>query len=128
MKKENENNNCAICLDDCDSVVKLIPCKHLFHDSCLNSWMKYQFFCPLCRNKIEFINNTMSLNEYLSYVNRNKGILQNVYDNFMHLVHLFIDFHENYDGLEVGPYMVRDTIRSLSAAKNWFRELYLQHF
>lgn len=28
------------------------PCRHIFHTSCLESWMKYKLQCPTCRNPL----------------------------------------------------------------------------
>ncbi|KAH0539644.1 E3 ubiquitin-protein ligase AMFR-like isoform X1 [Cotesia glomerata] len=41
-------DNCAICWEKMDSARKL-PCSHLFHNSCLQSWLEQDTSCPTCR-------------------------------------------------------------------------------
>ncbi|KAG7275067.1 hypothetical protein CRUP_004833 [Coryphaenoides rupestris] len=48
------NDDCAICWDAMLTARKL-PCGHLFHNSCLRSWLEQDTSCPTCR---------MSLNIY----------------------------------------------------------------
>ncbi|XP_076863719.1 E3 ubiquitin-protein ligase AMFR [Brachyhypopomus gauderio] len=42
------NDDCAICWDSMTSARKL-PCGHLFHNSCLRSWLEQDTSCPTCR-------------------------------------------------------------------------------
>ena len=42
------NDDCAICWDSMQSARKL-PCGHLFHNSCLRSWLEQDTSCPTCR-------------------------------------------------------------------------------
>ncbi|NXS61074.1 AMFR ligase, partial [Brachypteracias leptosomus] len=42
------NDDCAICWDSMQSARKL-PCGHLFHNSCLRSWLEQDASCPTCR-------------------------------------------------------------------------------
>lgn len=42
------SDNCAICWEKMDSARKL-PCGHLFHNGCLQSWMEQEPSCPTCR-------------------------------------------------------------------------------
>ncbi|XP_035251783.1 E3 ubiquitin-protein ligase AMFR-like [Anguilla anguilla] len=41
-------DDCAICWDSMQSARKL-PCGHLFHNSCLRSWLEQDTSCPTCR-------------------------------------------------------------------------------
>ncbi|XP_067104991.1 E3 ubiquitin-protein ligase AMFR [Osmerus mordax] len=42
------NDDCAICWDAMQTARKL-PCGHLFHNSCLRSWLEQDTSCPTCR-------------------------------------------------------------------------------
>uniref|UniRef100_A0A3B4YBW0 Autocrine motility factor receptor a n=1 Tax=Seriola lalandi dorsalis TaxID=1841481 RepID=A0A3B4YBW0_SERLL len=42
------NDDCAICWDVMSTARKL-PCGHLFHSSCLRSWLEQDTSCPTCR-------------------------------------------------------------------------------
>lgn len=41
-------DNCAICWEKMENARKL-PCSHLFHASCLQSWLEQDTSCPTCR-------------------------------------------------------------------------------
>lgn len=45
---------CAICLDSLDKVATatLLPCGHLFHSECVDSWLQVKPKCPVCRRSI----------------------------------------------------------------------------
>ncbi|KAE8668906.1 coniferylaldehyde 5- hydroxylase [Hibiscus syriacus] len=43
---------CAICLEDYKDgeILKILPCQHDFHSSCVESWLtKWGTFCPVCK-------------------------------------------------------------------------------
>ncbi|XP_076652443.1 E3 ubiquitin-protein ligase AMFR [Halictus rubicundus] len=42
------SDNCAICWEKMEAARKL-PCCHLFHNSCLQSWLEQDTSCPTCR-------------------------------------------------------------------------------
>ncbi|XP_011142738.1 E3 ubiquitin-protein ligase AMFR isoform X2 [Harpegnathos saltator] len=44
----DNSDYCAICWEKMDSARKL-PCTHLFHNSCLQSWLEQDTSCPTCR-------------------------------------------------------------------------------
>uniref|UniRef100_A0A4D5R9Y2 E3 ubiquitin-protein ligase AMFR n=1 Tax=Scolopendra viridis TaxID=118503 RepID=A0A4D5R9Y2_SCOVI len=64
---ENNSDDCAICWDKMESARKL-PCGHLFHNSCLRSWLEQDTSCPTCRtslsghNEQEAISNAVNNN------------------------------------------------------------------
>lgn len=45
------SDDCAICWDKMESARKL-PCGHLFHNSCLRSWLEQDTSCPTCRKSL----------------------------------------------------------------------------
>lgn len=45
------NDDCAICRESMDTAKKL-PCGHLFHHSCLRSWLEQHHSCPTCRRSL----------------------------------------------------------------------------
>ena len=49
-----EECDCSICLSTIgkNETVYDIPCSHIFHKHCLNTWIKRKNTCPLCRQKI----------------------------------------------------------------------------
>lgn len=49
---EKNVDDCAICWDEMDSARKL-PCGHLFHNSCLFSWLEQDISCPICRSSLK---------------------------------------------------------------------------
>lgn len=48
---KRNNDDCAICWDHLDCARKL-PCGHLFHNSCLRSWLEQDTSCPTCRKAL----------------------------------------------------------------------------
>ncbi|KAK7913663.1 hypothetical protein WMY93_013874 [Mugilogobius chulae] len=45
------DDDCAICWDTMITARKL-PCGHLFHNSCLRSWLEQDTSCPTCRKSL----------------------------------------------------------------------------
>ncbi|XP_061449783.1 E3 ubiquitin-protein ligase AMFR [Rhineura floridana] len=50
------NDDCAICWDSMQAARKL-PCGHLFHNSCLRSWLEQDTSCPTCRMSLNITDN-----------------------------------------------------------------------
>ncbi|KAJ3382293.1 hypothetical protein HDU92_004861 [Lobulomyces angularis] len=50
VKTEN-NKDCTICQEEYsdNEVVSEMPCKHVFHPSCIEYWLKINGTCPVCR-------------------------------------------------------------------------------
>ncbi|CAM9255883.1 unnamed protein product [Choristocarpus tenellus] len=46
-----DSSSCAICMTDyaAPEVVKVLPCGHNFHSSCLEPWLMDKAICPLCK-------------------------------------------------------------------------------
>ncbi|XP_015782986.1 E3 ubiquitin-protein ligase AMFR [Tetranychus urticae] len=49
---EKSSDDCAICWDKMEAARKL-PCSHLFHNSCLRSWLEQDTSCPTCRTSLK---------------------------------------------------------------------------
>uniref|UniRef100_A0A672LDD8 Autocrine motility factor receptor b n=1 Tax=Sinocyclocheilus grahami TaxID=75366 RepID=A0A672LDD8_SINGR len=47
----SHDDRCAICLEKMYTAYKL-PCGHLFHKSCLHSWLEQDMSCPTCRMSV----------------------------------------------------------------------------
>lgn len=48
--------SCVICISNLNSdtdKLRLLPCEHVFHESCLFSWLKMHAICPLCRHVLK---------------------------------------------------------------------------
>ena len=50
VKKDFENNECIICLDDMKigDNIKILKCGHIYHYKCINDWFKVKKECPIC--------------------------------------------------------------------------------
>lgn len=46
--------SCSICLEDFDTEteVRPLPCAHVFHVKCINSWLRLNVRCPQCRSEV----------------------------------------------------------------------------
>lgn len=65
------NDDCAICWDSMQSARKL-PCGHLFHNSCLRSWLEQDTSCPTCRMSLNIADNNRTRDEQQrEHVNEN---------------------------------------------------------
>ena len=51
---EGEQRACAICMDDFEQgdLRKNPPCLHGYHAACVDSWLKRNGLCPVCRHRI----------------------------------------------------------------------------
>ena len=50
LKYPNEEN-CSICLSSMkNKKAKFVKCKHVFHIKCINTWLKHNATCPVCRS------------------------------------------------------------------------------
>src|SRR5690606_9064480 len=43
---------CGICREELISNIKVLECKHSFHEECINSWIERYPSCPFCRKLI----------------------------------------------------------------------------
>ncbi|GMJ04692.1 Misfolded Protein Sensing RING E3 ligase 1 [Hibiscus trionum] len=51
---ESEYGECVVCLEEWKpgEVAKEMPCKHKFHDGCIEKWLAIHGTCPVCRYKM----------------------------------------------------------------------------
>ncbi|KAM4709841.1 RING finger protein 150 [Discoglossus pictus] len=51
---EPDFDNCAVCIEGYKSndVVRILPCRHLFHKSCVDPWLLDHRTCPMCKMNI----------------------------------------------------------------------------
>lgn len=66
---DKNSDDCAICWDEMSSARKL-PCSHLFHNSCLRSWLEQDTSCPTCRTSLK---RPSSHEDHLSNVENDVG-------------------------------------------------------
>ncbi|KAL5722499.1 hypothetical protein ACHQM5_006014 [Ranunculus cassubicifolius] len=53
MLANPDDYTCSICLSDYQAkeTLKIIPdCKHCFHSTCIDEWLRQNVTCPICRN------------------------------------------------------------------------------
>jgi len=51
-----ESHSCSICLvnfDEGENIIMLPECKHVYHDTCLDQWLKINSACPYCRFNVK---------------------------------------------------------------------------
>ena len=53
-RKAGENSECIVCLENFDAGDKIttLPCVHIFHTECIESWLKTNNHCPMCQFEI----------------------------------------------------------------------------
>ncbi|PRQ37250.1 putative aminoacyltransferase, E1 ubiquitin-activating enzyme [Rosa chinensis] len=49
---EEETRTCVICLEEVAGKATRLPCLQLFHEACIEEWLKIKHMCPLCRYPI----------------------------------------------------------------------------
>ncbi|KAM9476595.1 RING finger protein 150a [Clarias gariepinus] len=51
---ESEFDNCAVCIEGykANDVVRILPCRHVFHKSCVDPWLQDHRTCPMCKMNI----------------------------------------------------------------------------
>ncbi|KAF7229739.1 RING finger protein 150 [Nothobranchius furzeri] len=54
QETEVDFDNCAVCIEGYkpNDVVRILPCRHLFHKSCVDPWLLDHRTCPMCKMNI----------------------------------------------------------------------------
>ncbi len=54
LKGSGGEISCSVCKDDFEikQDVTVLPCKHVFHDDCILTWLKERNSCPTCRHEL----------------------------------------------------------------------------
>ncbi|XP_056299386.1 RING finger protein 150 [Pseudoliparis swirei] len=54
QETEADFDNCAVCIEGYrpHDVVRVLPCRHLFHKSCVDPWLLDHRTCPMCKMNI----------------------------------------------------------------------------
>jgi hypothetical protein len=62
---------CSICLDSFneDEYVRILHCKHCFHQNCIDSWLRNMLRCPICRSSVSKLAESSSYQIYQSLNN-----------------------------------------------------------
>ena len=52
---EIQDEKCAICQIEFEEeeTILLLPCKHVYHESCINPWLADNKNCPICKHELE---------------------------------------------------------------------------
>lgn len=51
-----EGNDCVVCLGQLqqgEMVAKIESCSHLFHEMCIDRWLRLHKTCPICRSRVD---------------------------------------------------------------------------
>ncbi|ELT95899.1 hypothetical protein CAPTEDRAFT_227655 [Capitella teleta] len=48
---DSDFDQCAVCIESyrASDVIRILPCKHMFHKSCVDPWLIEQRSCPMCK-------------------------------------------------------------------------------
>jgi len=54
LMADNVDTVCPICLETIDpaTIFTTTRCGHMYHDSCLNTWLRVNYKCPVCRHSL----------------------------------------------------------------------------
>ncbi|CAH1164366.1 unnamed protein product [Phaedon cochleariae] len=80
---QENSDNCAICWEKMDSARKL-PCLHLFHNTCLLSWLEQDTSCPTCRLVLDIQNPSSANMESPELQNDPQENVRRPFNHFFH--------------------------------------------
>jgi len=52
ISKQEEKEECIICLDEVEQEWKELECHHRYHKKCINTWITINNQCPVCKRHI----------------------------------------------------------------------------
>ena len=52
MNCTSQSEICGICREELESSIRILPCKHSFHSTCIEPWVLRVNTCPFCRVQI----------------------------------------------------------------------------
>ena len=57
LKQQQER--CTICISDFEvgEELKQLPCRHIYHLECVDSWLKQENKCPVCKGEVDISEN-----------------------------------------------------------------------
>lgn len=78
-KEKLEYPTCSICLMDVaqDQDAVLVPCGHIFHESCIIQWFTLHNSCPVCRFELPTDNEQYEMERNQRNINRNINMARN---------------------------------------------------
>ena len=80
----NSNIECIICLDKLsEKPIKTTSCMHIFHEECIDNWIKNNTSCPICRN-------TIHINQEVLVVRTNRSYLITIMNILFFLIIFFM--------------------------------------
>lgn len=50
---KSTDTECPICLENITSKYTILKCNHVFHNSCIKTWLKKHNQCPVCRKYLK---------------------------------------------------------------------------
>ncbi|CAL5409939.1 unnamed protein product [Camellia sinensis] len=56
LSQGEDDRECSVCLSNIieEAIVRLLPnCKHLFHEDCIDVWLRSHMTCPVCRAMVD---------------------------------------------------------------------------
>ncbi|QCD93934.1 E3 ubiquitin-protein ligase [Vigna unguiculata] len=73
-----EKLQCTVCLEDVEAgtEAKEMPCKHMFHDDCIVSWLKLHGSCPVCRFQMPYEDSNVEANVGNGTDNQNSELVR----------------------------------------------------
>ena len=81
------HHECPICYDTINDVNEIfnLPCKHIFHRTCLERWIQTSNSCPMCRQTIQIQGHCTNSHEPIK--NRIRSwFLEYTHDDIIHII------------------------------------------